>query len=352
MLEKYKEKFEALKYIALEGALYSRSGVYLLESYPLLYLDQYIRFGRLRAPAEQLSEDELLNEIQNLVKTDIKNIKSGVYPFSALRVENPIKHGFNLLKIYKDAINVNLNKKNNRSKVFSKKAKSKTTKLPDYYTRNFHNQTDGYLSEESANLYDQQVEILFRGTADPMRRMILEPMREQFERDDKFKVLEVSCGTGVSTYPIAKTFKSARITATDLSSDYIKHSKKNYAHLKNVTFKKEQGEKLKAKDNTYDAWCSTYMFHELPREIRIEVLNEAYRVLKPGGHIYILDSIQEGDNPVFEGLLDSFPQNFHEPFYKNYTQHPMEKMTKESGFENVDSKFRFSSKVVWGTKPL
>jgi len=352
VLAKYKEKLETLKYIALEGALYSRSGVYLLESYPLLYLDQYIRFGKLSKPDEQLSEDELLSEIQNLIKTDIKNIKSGVYPASALRVENPITHALNLLKIYKDAVSVNFNKKNNRSKVFSKKAKGKAKKLPDYYTRNFHNQTDGYLSEESANLYDQQVEILFRGTADPMRRMLLEPMREHFERDDKFKILEVSCGTGVSTYPIAKTFEKARITATDLSNDYIKHSKKNYPNLKNVNFKKEQGEKLKVKDNIYDAWCSTYMFHELPREIRIEVLNEAYRVLKPGGRIYILDSIQEGDNPVFEGLLDSFPQNFHEPFYKNYTQHPMENLVKESGFDSVDSKFRFSSKVVWGTKPL
>ena len=39
---------------------------------------------------------------------------------------------------------------------------------PDYYLQNFHHQTDGYLSDHSASLYDLQVEILFNGTADPM----------------------------------------------------------------------------------------------------------------------------------------------------------------------------------------
>ena len=352
MLSNYKEKLDNLKYLALEGALYSRSGLYFLESYPLLYIDQFIRFGKLKVPKEQLSEDDLLNEVQNLIKKDIENIKNGLYPLSALRFENPLKHSLNLLKIYKDSIKVNFNKRNNKSKVFSKKAKAKTKELPDYYTRNFHHQTDGYLSEESASLYDQQVEMLFRGTADLMRRMILEPMRKQFDRDERFKVLEVSSGTGVSTYPLAKTFKNARIIATDLSSDYISHSQKNYSNFKNVSFRVGQAENLEAKDNFFDAWCSTYMFHELPKNIRTEVLKEAYRVLKPGGQIYLVDSIQDGDNPLFEDLLDQFPQNFHEPFYKNYIQNPMEGMVKEAGFESVESSYRFSSKVVWGTKPL
>ena len=39
-------------------------------------------------------------------------------------------------------------------------------RYPDYYLRNFHYQTDGYLSEHSAALYDFQVEVLFNGGAD------------------------------------------------------------------------------------------------------------------------------------------------------------------------------------------
>ena len=47
----------------------------------------------------------------------------------------------------------------------------KTNKdLPKYFLRNFHYQTDGYLSEKSARLYEFQVETLFSGCAATMRR--------------------------------------------------------------------------------------------------------------------------------------------------------------------------------------
>ena len=49
---------------------------------------------------------------------------------------------------------------------------------PDYYLQNFHHQTDGYLSDHSAGIYDIQVEILFNGSADAMRRRIIKPLKE------------------------------------------------------------------------------------------------------------------------------------------------------------------------------
>ena len=49
---------------------------------------------------------------------------------------------------------------------------------PDYYLQNFHHQTDGYLSDHSAEIYDLQVEILFSGTADSMRRRVLSPLKK------------------------------------------------------------------------------------------------------------------------------------------------------------------------------
>ena len=52
---------------------------------------------------------------------------------------------------------------------------------PEYYMRNFHYQTDGYLSALSAELYEHQVEMLFSGTADPMRRALLSPMKSHFK---------------------------------------------------------------------------------------------------------------------------------------------------------------------------
>ena len=72
---------------------------------------------------------------------------------------------------------------------------------PDYYLQNFHHQTDGYLSDHSASLYDLQVEILFNGTADPMRRRVIKPLiqglRAFADRSpSQLRVLDVATGTG------------------------------------------------------------------------------------------------------------------------------------------------------------
>ena len=52
--------------------------------------------------------------------------------------------------------------------------------LPDYYLQNFHYQSDGYLSEASAELYDYQVEVVFNGGAEAMRRQALVPLGKAF----------------------------------------------------------------------------------------------------------------------------------------------------------------------------
>ena len=51
-------------------------------------------------------------------------------------------------------------------------------RFPRYYLQNFHFQTDGYLSDASAELYDYQVDVMFYGAADAMRRQALVPLGE------------------------------------------------------------------------------------------------------------------------------------------------------------------------------
>ena len=70
--------------------------------------------------------------------------------------------------------------------------------LPDYYRQNFHFQSDGWLCEHSAAIYDTQVEVLFTGAADVMRRRAMKPIAEWMagrnQRD--LRGLDVGCGTG------------------------------------------------------------------------------------------------------------------------------------------------------------
>ena len=62
-------------------------------------------------------------------------------------------------------------------------------------------------------------------------------------------------------------------------------------------------------DASQDAVTSIFTFHELPPEVRRAVIREAARVLKPAGRFVIVDSVQHGDVPDYDGLLELFPQN-------------------------------------------
>jgi hypothetical protein len=69
--------------------------------------------------------------------------------------------------------------------------------------QNFHHQTNGYLSDLSANLYDLQVEILFGGLADAMRQYILAPLKRGLAKfqslpQKQIRILDVAYRTGLT----------------------------------------------------------------------------------------------------------------------------------------------------------
>ena len=69
------------------------------------------------------------------------------------------------------------------------------------------------------------------------------------------------------------------------------------------------------------------------------------RVLKPDGLVVIVDSIQKGDQPSWDGLLDLFPHYFHEPYYAEYANGSLEAWCDAAGLKPVASERAFLSKV-------
>src|SRR6185295_7707451 len=94
---------------------------------------------------------------------------------------------------------------------------------PAYYRRNFHWQTDGYLSRRSAELYDVGVELLFLGTADVMRRQIIPPIARHLAEhgSPRARLLDVATGTGSALRQLALVCPELRYYGLDLSPYYI-----------------------------------------------------------------------------------------------------------------------------------
>jgi ubiquinone/menaquinone biosynthesis C-methylase UbiE len=86
--------------------------------------------------------------------------------------------------------------------------------------------------------------------------------------------------------------------------------------------------------------------------VRQQVIDEAFRVLKPGGCFVICDSIQVADAPELKVMLDNFPKTFHEPFFNDYAQDDIDQRLAQAGFEIVGIESHFASKYWIVRKPI
>jgi hypothetical protein len=76
------------------------------------------------------------------------------------------------------------------------------------------------------------------------------------------------------------------------------------------------------------------------------------RVLKTNGLFAIADSLQRDDDLDLNWALSQFPQDFHEPFYKNYTQKKIEDAMITYPLKDIVTDIAFLTKIVSGRKEL
>ena len=220
-------------------------------------------------------------------------------------------------------------------------------RYPTYYRQNFHYQSDGWLSDESAEIYDTQVEALFTGAADAMRRAALaEISRELKGRDQRgVNLLDLACGTGRFLAQVMETFPRLRASALDLSPNYAARARKVLKPWPHVEVMEGQAEAMAIEDGALDIVVCIYLFHELPPRVRPHVMAEIARVLKPGGLFVMADSAQFGDVPELDGILEYFPEGFHEPYYKGYLSYDFAPVMQAAGFMAERKQMAFLTKV-------
>ncbi len=294
---------------------------------------------------------ELVRAALKLQAQDAENVRKGIYP--AMADEDSLGNHFDALRrMFADLPASNERRLAGRGEEVAEHINVKD--LPDYYARNFHYQTDGYLSEESARLYDIQVDTLFVGTSGAMRRAVLPPIADYVRGKDqrKLAMLDVACGTGRFLDQAAQAFPAMPMTGVDLSAAYIETARERLRDRRNITLMQGNAENLPFDDASLDIATSIFLYHELPGDVRRAVTREIFRVLKPVGIYVMADSLQWGDVPSYDGMLEAFPHRFHEPFYEHYLADNLVTLFGECGFEGVETKVAFLSKVVAGYKPI
>ncbi|MGI9435643.1 MAG: methyltransferase domain-containing protein [Geminicoccaceae bacterium] len=294
-----------------------------------------------------------LADLRDLLRQDRAHIDAGHYampddllvaPSAALRKSK---------RFLADLGKINLRRlRRDGQEVFRDKGKGEQSR-PRYYLQNFHYQTDGWLSDHSADLYDFQVDVLFNGATDVMRRQALLPIGDflKSRRMADLHLLDVACGTGRFLRSIKQNYPRLPVTGLDLSPAYLQKTRKALSSWSWTTFIEADAERIPLEADTVDLVTSVYLLHELPGGVRRRVVAEMSRVLRPGGRLVLVDSLQSGDHPPFDGLLALFPALYHEPYYHDYVGTDLVDLFAEAGLQTLQIDRAFMSKIMVCAKP-
>ena len=305
------------------------------------------------APTDGPSTRELLAALFALFRRDLANIEAGLYamppdmwprPDRVLRVNR---------RFFRDLRAVDRRRQAGGGDEVFRTLRARNTPYPRYFLQNFHFQSGGYLTAESADLYDYQVEILFSGGADAMRRQALVPLADFMKERaaTNTRLLDIGCGTGRFLQFAGDTHPLVRMTGIDLSTAYIDRARRDFGARRGVTLATGNAECLPLPDTSVDAVSCIFLFHELPRRVRSRVADEMARVLRPGGLVVHVDSIQTGDVPRFDPLLGFFPRAYHEPYFADYVTSDLDALYRTAGLAVRSHTNAFLSKVSVFAKP-
>jgi ubiquinone/menaquinone biosynthesis C-methylase UbiE len=301
---------------------------------------------RARTDAPVPDRNRLYRDMAALFAKDLANVEAGIYPLPADRDGSPLTLLHRSRLFFEDLPAIHERRKSGaHSEVLNDETQGRR---PTYYLQNFHFQTGGWLTEDSAQRYDTQVEVLFNGTANAIRRQAIPPLHENFKGRDqrKLRLLDVACGTGRFIDFVKQAWPKLPVLGLDLSEAYVREARRHLRHRARTALAVGNGEAIPVADASQDAVTSIFTFHELPLKVRRIVIGECARVLKPGGRLILLDSLQRADRPDYLGLLELFPQNFHEPYYESYLDEDFPAIAREHGLTHVRDDQAFISKVM------
>ncbi len=310
-------------------------------------------WSQLLAPRQKRPDLDAIRELgerfEALLAADLANVRAGAYPRELLYQFPLLEYLSKLPEALVDVPRFLFRSwAGNHADL---PAASDSGLYPDYYRRNFHWQTDGWLSSRSARLYDASVEFLFGGTADVMRRMAIPPITELArQRRRPLRILDIGCGTGRFLRQLSRALPDARFYGLDLSRHYISEARSHFSAEEDVSLVVENAESMPFGSSTFDVVTSVFMFHELPKPVRRKVAREARRVLAKGGLFVVCDSAQLSDSAAIADVLNGFPESYHEPFYRGYLRDDLATVLEECGFAAPSSAPHLVSKVVAATK--
>ncbi len=217
---------------------------------------------------------------------------------------------------------------------------------PRYYVTSFHAYEQGNLSWEAA----MEVEVAAHAVhariwpdggaqGDAMLRQSFHTALQQEIATPPQDILDLGCSVGMSTFALQAAFPQAQLTGVDLSPYFLtvaqyrdRQRQAQSAIQPAIKWLHAAAESTGLPDQSFDLVSAHLLFHELPQFAAQSILQEARRLLRPGGHLAIMDmnpgsEIYAKMPPYILTLLKST-----EPYLDQYFRLDLEQTIYAAGF--------------------
>jgi demethylmenaquinone methyltransferase/2-methoxy-6-polyprenyl-1,4-benzoquinol methylase len=144
------------------------------------------------------------------------------------------------------------------------------------------------------------------------------------------KILDLCCGNGQATRYLVE--HSQRVTGLDASPFAVKRAREN---VPQAHFVEGWAENLPFDDASFDLVHTSVALHEMAPDQLTQILQEVYRVLKPGG-IFAFVDFHAPTNPVFWPGLATFCWLFETETAWQLLRTDLLQKLQDVGFEQSD----------------
>jgi ubiquinone/menaquinone biosynthesis C-methylase UbiE len=230
---------------------------------------------------------------------------------------------------------------------------------PDYTTMLDHECLPGgyyaeYREGDVANgaVYDVNQFVATGGQAglfsDGPGRAVAAWLKQHYPTFTPRHILDIGCGVGHNTLPLAVEYPDAQVTGIDVSAPMLRygHARAVSLGLEKVRFQQANAEALPFDDNSFD-WVQTSMFlHETSASAIQQIIREIYRVLAPGGVMLHVEQPQHGpDTPLFEKIIEDWDAVYNnEPGLRVIHDMNVKELMTSVGFNTADL-LQFGAKI-------
>jgi len=209
--------------------------------------------------------------------------------------------------------------------------------VPAYASLDIHLQPGGYVGDPLAGyLFHHGTKVFYQGDndQDALHQQVVDMVRAPDDGRVR-RVLDVGCSIGQCTTALKQRFPQAEVTGLDVGLPLLRYANKRAHELGvDVQFVQALAEDTGLPDGQFDVVLCYILFHEVPSKLFAPILAEAFRMLRPGGSLTIVDAPNAQEFPAGNRLWLQFDAEHNcEPYSPAFVASDLGALLRGAGFE-------------------